>query len=406
QVSFSLTRFGSITGQITDAASGVSISDAEVRLYDSDGAPVDGGSDYSDSHGEYEIQGLLSGTYFLVVSDNAYHDELYDNLPCEGGCDVTTGTPIAITIGSDPVVIDIALDRMGSISGRVTDAFTGKGLHDKHVALYDSQGNWVHTAYSNFVNGFYSFVGLAEGTYFLTTKDIGGYLDELFDDIPCEDGCDVTTGTPVIVTDGADTSDIDFALEPIPRFADVPVGYWARYWIRTLSDTGITAGCATNPLRYCPEDPVARNQMAVFLLKSKLSPDYTPPPALGMFNDVPIGDPFAPWIEELAARGITAGCSADPPLFCPNAPLTRNQMAKFLLKTLEGPVYSPPPAVGVFDDVPVDDPFAPWIEDLAARGITAGCSADPPLFCPNSPVSRAEMAVFLVKTFNLQVGGY
>ena len=74
-------------------------------------------------------------------------------------------------------------------------------------------------------------------------------------------------------------------------------------------------------------------------------------------------------------------------------------MAVFLLKTKEGSSYVPPPAAGLFGDVPQDDLFAPWIEEIANRGITAGCQASPPLYCPASPNTRGQMAVFLVKTF-------
>ncbi len=58
------------------------------------------------------------------------------------------------------------------------------------------------------------------------------------------------------------------------------------------------------------------------------------PPATASFNDVLTGHPFFQFIEALAASGITAGCSASPPLYCPDAPLTRGQMAVFLAKAL------------------------------------------------------------------------
>ncbi len=51
----------------------------------------------------------------------------------------------------------------------------------------------------------------------------------------------------------------------------------------------------------------------------------------------------------------------------------------------------------------VRDPFARWVEELANRGITAGCSANPPRFCPGATVTREQMAVFLGKTFSLGV---
>jgi hypothetical protein len=72
-------------------------------------------------------------------------------------------------------------------------------------------------------------------------------------------------------------------------------------------------------------------------------------------------------------------------------------MAVFLLKSKYGAFHVPPPATGVFDDVPAGDPFAPWIEQLATEGITGGCGGDN--YCPDNPVTRGQMAVFLTKTF-------
>jgi hypothetical protein len=71
-----------------------------------------------------------------------------------------------------------------------------------------------------------------------------------------------------------------------------------------------------------------------------------------------------------------------------------------LLWTLEGPSYVPPACtVPVFSDVPCSDPFARWINELAARGITGGCGGSN--YCPLGVVTRAQMAVFLVVTFGL-----
>jgi len=67
-----------------------------------------------------------------------------------------------------------------------------------------------------------------------------------------------------------------------------------------------------------------------------------------------------------------------------------------------GPSFNPPPAQGIFQDVPVSDPFAKWIEKLAADGVTGGCSTNPPLYCPTAAVTRGQMAVFLTRNFNLQ----
>ena len=57
-----------------------------------------------------------------------------------------------------------------------------------------------------------------------------------------------------------------------------------------------------------------------------------PPAAAGIFGDVPAGDSFAPWVEQLYAEGVTGGCQAAPLLYCPFNANTRGQMAVFLVK--------------------------------------------------------------------------
>jgi hypothetical protein len=107
----------------------------------------------------------------------------------------------------------------------------------------------------------------------------------------------------------------------------------------------------------------------------------------------------AAWIKQLAADGITGGCGTG--IYCPESPVTRAQMAVFLLRSEHGASYNPP-GVGSstgFSDVPPAYWAAAWIKQLVAEGITSGCGAG--TYCPESPVTRAQMAVFLVRTFNL-----
>ena len=197
---------------------------------------------------------------------------------------------------------------------------------------------------------------------------------------------------------------------PVVTFiADVPPDHPFFPWIHALIEAGITGGCGTNPLRYCPDPAVTRGQMAVFLLRGIHGSGYAPPAATGRFDDVPVTGPtphpLRDWIEQLAQEGITAGCSASPPRYCPDASVTRGQMAVFLLRARHGAAYQPPEATGMFDDVPVTGPaahpFRNWIEQLAREGITAGCSASPARYCPDTPVTRGQMAVFLARAFNL-----
>jgi hypothetical protein len=181
-------------------------------------------------------------------------------------------------------------------------------------------------------------------------------------------------------------------------FLDVAPGDPFHDDILTILRTGISAGCGGG--NYCPLASVTRGQMAVFLVKAKFGAGYQPPAASGtVFADVPADAFAAAYIEQLAALGITTGCGGGN--YCPGASVTRAQMAVFLLKTSLGEKYAPPPATGIFADVPVGSFAADWIEDLYARAITGGCNASPLMYCPNNAVTRGQMAVFLVKTFSL-----
>ncbi len=116
-----------------------------------------------------------------------------------------------------------------------------------------------------------------------------------------------------------------------------------------------------------------------------------------VFGDVGAGSFAANFIEQLAADGITSGCGGGN--FCPDAVVTRDQMAVFLLRAKYGSGYRPPAATGTFGDVNTGHWAAGWIEQLGVEGITSGCGNNN--YCPNADVTRDQMAVFLVRTFGL-----
>jgi subtilisin-like proprotein convertase family protein len=120
-------------------------------------------------------------------------------------------------------------------------------------------------------------------------------------------------------------------------FSDVPCPSLFADWIEELANRGVVTGCGGG--NYCPTNPVLRQQMAVFLLKTLLGAGYTPPSCTGVFADVPCPSLFADWIEDLYNRSIAAGCGGGN--FCPISPTTRGQMAPFLVKTFGLSLYEP-----------------------------------------------------------------
>jgi hypothetical protein len=200
--------------------------------------------------------------------------------------------------------------------------------------------------------------------------------------------------------DGQVAMDVDktctaiFEYPAAPLFVDVPFQHWSYDMIMGIYEAGITGGCSTDPPRFCPENSVTRAMMAVFMLASMgESPAEACTGMFGDADDLAVGDVFCRFIEKFASLGITGGCGGGS--YCPNDPVTRAQMAVFIEAALGA---SPAPECsGMFDDVnavSTGDLFCSFIEDFATRGITSGCGGGN--FCPDAPVTRAQMAVFLV----------
>ena len=194
----------------------------------------------------------------------------------------------------------------------------------------------------------------------------------------------------------------DWTLHVGNSFTDVTGGPFFRF-IETLLHRGVTGGCTATT--YCPSASTTREQMAVFVLISKEGPAYTPPACVAgaeQFADVPASSPFCKWIEELFDRGVVAGCGGSN--YCPGNPVTREQMAVFVLRTLD-PALSPPACAppNLFADVPETSPFCRWIEELANRSVVTGCGGGN--YCPVASVTREQMGVFLAATFSLTLYG-
>ncbi len=124
----------------------------------------------------------------------------------------------------------------------------------------------------------------------------------------------------VRVLDGRDPEPVGAS-----RFADVDTGQWWAAHADRLADLGVTRGCATEPHRYCPDEPVTRAQMASFLTRAFRLESVLP---VGFTDTGRSGHAAA--IDALFDAGITRGCSADPLQFCPDEATSRAQMAVFL----------------------------------------------------------------------------
>jgi Leucine-rich repeat (LRR) protein len=157
--------------------------------------------------------------------------------------------------------------------------------------------------------------------------------------------------------------------------------------IDQLAALGITRGC--NPpanTRYCPDDPVTRGQMAIFIVRA-----YNLPPAGADYFFDDNGKVYEDAVNRLRQAGLTQGCG--PGQYCGDETISRGEMAAFLSRAENLPDSN--------TDHFVDDNtsiFERGINKVADAGITLGCN--PPAntnFCPNDNVTRGQMAAFIIR---------
>ncbi len=175
--------------------------------------------------------------------------------------------------------------------------------------------------------------------------------------------------------------------------------------VAALDSRGILAGThcdISDTTRFCPDTPLDRFTMAVWLDRV-LAANGAAPSADGLsgtrFVDVPEDDWRAAHVESLVVRDITKGCASTPPRFCPDDPVTRTQMATFLVRAF-GWEPQDGAARAVFADIE-GNTHAPNIAILVQQGVTAGCADG--LFCPSDSVTRGQMATFLARASQWEV---
>jgi hypothetical protein len=127
----------------------------------------------------------------------------------------------------------------------------------------------------------------------------------------------------------------DFSYPKTPYFTDVPSTHWAFKFIQKMKDLGITGGCTTTT--YCPDKPVTRDQMAVFIITSMVKSGALPSdfsyPKTPYFTDVPSTHWAFKFIQKMRELGIAEGCTSST--YCPDKPVTRTQMEGFLKKAFK-----------------------------------------------------------------------
>jgi hypothetical protein len=189
-------------------------------------------------------------------------------------------------------------------------------------------------------------------------------------------------------------------------FADVPSTHPYWEYIEVLYANGLTGGCTTSPLKFCPDQIMNRGQAATFSLRANFGSSYVPPTPIHFFKDDWKKGPWAEtWAEGMRNTGLSAGCSTNPPKYCPWDQIPREQAMIFVLRMKYGSSYTPPPATGtLFADMTNPNYYAtPWAEQAYKDGLIPSCgtSGGKPKICPKALVSRGLAAYMIVQAKGL-----
>jgi hypothetical protein len=163
-------------------------------------------------------------------------------------------------------------------------------------------------------------------------------------------------------------------------FSDVPYGSYYYTYVSYLACNGIVSGYSDTTFR--PDNNTSRGQIAKIASNSA---GFTETVTTQTFEDVGPSNPFYPFIERMASRGLISGytcggpnepCVAqgNRPYFRWGAPVTRGQLAK-ILANAKGLNNTIPPTQQTFNDVPAANPFWLYIERLYSQnGVISGYS--------------------------------
>ncbi len=164
--------------------------------------------------------GLPDGTYYVATFltrnnfpfGGGFVDQAYDDVDCPWlGCSLIASATALDVTGADISGIDFELRTGGAISGTVTDGSSSEPLLAVLIEAYQAGGVKVAESWTNIL-GEYQLSGLPAGDYFVRTRNDQNFQDQLYSGINCTPFCDPVNGAPINVSEGSDTTGIDFVL--------------------------------------------------------------------------------------------------------------------------------------------------------------------------------------------------
>jgi len=205
---FSLQASSGFSGSVGVRATPAAAIGTLVQAFDANGTVY--GAANVDTNGHYVIGDLAPGTYYATAGQyyGNYLAQLWQNIDCPGGCDVTQGTPIALAANSSVGDIDFSLVRQDAVVGQVVD-YRNQPIPGVLIDLFDASSLAYVTSVATDAQGHYLVSAVYGGTYFVATEAPGAYIDQIWSGVSCPLGpaylreCPFTSATSVNLALGA-----------------------------------------------------------------------------------------------------------------------------------------------------------------------------------------------------------
>jgi hypothetical protein len=149
-----------------------------------------------------------------------------------------------------------------------------------------------------------------------------------------------------------------------------------------------------------PDGRLSRAQASRFILKTIHGSSYHPPPATGLFMDVPSSNPEAAWMEQTYREGLIDPCADTPIKFCPENDFTLDDAVLLILQVKNGNTDRPLSSTIRSPGNACSTPAYPWVEEFQNHGILAGCIAGPLSCCSGTSLDSPQSSGFLPNTWN------
>jgi 5-hydroxyisourate hydrolase-like protein (transthyretin family) len=188
-----------ISGTVTGPGA-IPLNNVQVTAYTTYGNS--GGSVYTNASGNYQVSGLLAGTYIVQfkAGSGAYAAEWYDDQASP-----LSATPVTVSDGGATSGINAQLGLGAQFSGQVVGEGSGP-LQSLRVNVYDSSGQSVAGAYTDAAGNYTTSPGLLSGSYRIGFDGSGSYLGEYYNDKPSLEAADALAVTAPAVRTGVDAT--------------------------------------------------------------------------------------------------------------------------------------------------------------------------------------------------------